>query len=534
MKTLSAEFDRWVDAVLGERGTSICEIRFQSDELGSICRSLLEAGFIAKLVADQGDSESTNDAEVEIDRAIGQWQDLDDEARAAFAASKAILAEVLDTSATAIDLRKRFRGTRDNPIQQIQAALADSMERVPAPLRHTGSPMLLVRRYLYSRFRRDCPRSTEDDAAETQAMADGAMVLNNGQLTSATRAGVRVVRESCEWGGETIQMLFVEIPVEGLDQQLFDEWKDAAEGEPSFTDDGYVRLRLYTHQIYIFHPDVGPVDIGMDASDPLQSGTEPNRVWVVDTGWNDPQFQAADPANSDPFAVFPGDRARGHGPAIVDLIDDLLGPQTPNHDPQVHLHAVRYGSFPVVLPAPDGSLVRAFDEFALWNTLRALEDNLQPGDVVNLSLGAVACPKSMVGDRVGAWIASHPDQTFVVAAGNHSTSAPSFPAAYGQVSPATSRPPELEPTETLENVISVGSAVIADLGKIHADNRGSGYTPHDFSAQRANWIMYWANGENVPVDHYDFAAKAGKKSATWTGTSFAAPKIAAQVAAGLL
>lgn len=272
---------------------------------------------------------------------------------------------------------------------------------------------------------------------------------------------------------------------------------------------GGERLPVYFHRGYAFHPDTKAVEI--QGSAVAQTCDRPGHIVVVDTGWLPDTREGH---------VYPGevdtirDAVSGHGPAIVRLIRSV----NRSEGLEVDLMQVRYdqglvgGPIEFDAPTSPGVKVRGFDELALSATMKELASRLDPdrSTVVNLSLGAVSCPDRMLNDPIGKMIAQHPDTRFVVAAGNHSNEVPSWPAVYASGRPST---PSLSSVVTHSNVVSVGS--------------GTAQTPDSFSA-RGPWVREWQGGSDVPVHHDGMPSKPGT-NAEWSGTSFAAPRYAAQI-----
>ena len=153
----------------------------------------------------------------------------------------------------------------------------------------------------------------------------------------------------------------------------------------------------------------------------------------------------------------------------------------------------------------DGELVdiRSFDLASLYATLRSLP--LKGVDVVNFSFGTTGCPTLMQHDPVRKWLAENSQTQFAVAAGNHGTTMPAWPASFSS---------DVERLPGLDHVISVGALDMSTYGTA---------TVSDFSATGPTVDVY-AEGTGVRVQH------PSGDVAAWSGTSFAAPLVAALLA----
>lgn len=289
-----------------------------------------------------------------------------------------------------------------------------------------------------------------------------------------------------------------------------------------WTADG-LRQRVHAHHAFLFHPDTARELKQQVSPQHEYSG----KIVVVDTGWiaGTPEAASAKPWDVDPLE---SDVVHEHGPAIVNLIAAATGGRA-----EVHLRQVRFDlpnaevspAIPV-FTHPDKHpvtgepmTVRGFTDTMLIATLDLLAEEivesgegegellLQRGDVVNLSLGAVAAPEELItrGDvRLYAWLVRMHERgvKVVCAAGNHGTVALTWPAAHGT---------DLSPFGRLDNVYAVGSAVTDANSK------------HDFSAH--GWVPHWRNGFKVGFDSH-YGTKTSTPDACWSGTSFAAPQFA--------
>lgn len=313
---------------------------------------------------------------------------------------------------------------------------------------------------------------------------------------------------------------------------------DTTTGVPTLyaADNGRKQL-IYFFRGYVFHPGARPKSQLKTRMKELPGTRTDRRVLIVDTGWDDAVFLPLqkqvplDPVDDDWF-VSNGkspspdvDVVRGHGPAIYDLIHQLTGTED-----RLELHRVRYEDGclkgPLMWPTGNannpGEFVRGFDAKALLSTLENLV--LQCGDIVVLSLGTVTGnPEDLYcQDPVWEWMSGWSEELresvdLVVAAGNHGDEQPSYPAGYqfGR--------------DRCAWITAVGSS----SNNVDRQKNPDSSEIHSFSA-RGDWVQCWRNGADVPVrrepnpGHFAFQTR----STTWTGTSFAAPIKAAELAMG--
>ncbi len=115
-------------------------------------------------------------------------------------------------------------------------------------------------------------------------------------------------------------------------------------------------------------------------------------------------------------------------------------------------------------------------------------------DVINLSLGAYACPGFEPMPLLNALsLLENEGMSVVASAGNDGSSQHTYPAA-----------------------------AFIGVGSVNKARAQSCFSNH------GDWVRYWVVGEEVLAGYSDLA-----NGATWSGTSFAAPQVAAQLAAGL-
>ena len=264
---------------------------------------------------------------------------------------------------------------------------------------------------------------------------------------------------------------------------------------------------------FVFHPDTKPTELAGPGPLPQQlsvPASGPKRVLTVDTGSVEGSFQSVSVGGNDPYPY--SEAVHGHGPAISDLIGRLLSTDGDTS----RLLGIDHSAGAMKQPMFNQALnVRGFDLAALMGTLARVDD-LDP-DVLNFSFGTLQCP-NMAGeaDPLFRWLKHRGNMMVAAAAGNHGevpdmADVPSWPAAY-----ARQGNPDIE----LDNVVSVGSRV-EHGGKAMSTFSGKGAT-----------VVAYAQGENVNVSRPGSGQKNGSY-ASWQGTSFATPQVAADLACGL-
>lgn len=294
--------------------------------------------------------------------------------------------------------------------------------------------------------------------------------------------------------------------------------------------------RILFPQAFSFHPDAVK-DLKSAGTAPTPKGRRTGTIFVVDTGW--PTMQNAIDNNApgkpnlkDQVDPINFDVVHEHGPAIEHVIRSSGGDGI-----NIQLRQIRFakvGQLPgvpvfehanAITKSGDPVLVRGFTVGMLMATLTDLETELQQlpeheraKTKVNLSLGAVACPEHLTtqGDQdLYNWLRRVTDKDglgieVVVAAGNHGTNVPTWPAAFGMLSSAQGDP--------IDGVHAVGSG---------EGPRGNAVA-HSFSAWGDDWIPKnnWENGQNIAFDSYQVTGVSMAGDAAWSGTSFAAPQFA--------
>jgi subtilisin family serine protease len=226
----------------------------------------------------------------------------------------------------------------------------------------------------------------------------------------------------------------------------------------------------------------------------LDTGITPTHPWFPDESWDGVGDEAVDDL-MDTDNDYELDAQAGHGTFIAGIVRQ--------HAPGARLMVGR-------VLGSDG----VCDEVDLLMALHALRERKRKSrrriDIVNLSLGAYTWndrPPALLSaaiDRLGD------DTVVVAAAGNNSSDRVFWPAAF-------------------DSVVAVG-ALTADGG-----------APASFS-NHGGWVDAWAPGADVASSFVTFDGPEEQAPgsdihpdcftgyATWSGTSFAAPRVAAEVA----
>lgn len=276
--------------------------------------------------------------------------------------------------------------------------------------------------------------------------------------------------------------------------------------------------------VYFFNPQLRfyPVDEATDRTagsrpyEPTPSGEPQTAVLTIDTGLPRESTQGEfTVAFADPDFHIDGfsDSVTGHGPAIADLISHTMNANGAGAE---WSFLVQVDATQTKMVNPGQGDIRAFTTTALANTLHAIDDSgliqrLNVG-VVNMSFGAKACDElfrvgegdaSEIVEPVWNWMQQYPELTLVASAGNTRTDSLTYPAAW-----------------TLDS--SIGGRVISVGALGPAGNRScySNYGP---------WVDVWRTGDEVVIDH-----PMRNVQQVWSGTSFAAPQVAAEIASGQL
>jgi len=169
----------------------------------------------------------------------------------------------------------------------------------------------------------------------------------------------------------------------------------------------------------------------------------------------------------------------------------------------------------------------AEDSQLVWHLWRTLHAPIAGGQRVGVVVLSLEWEVGTPGGEGPTWLNSpapfleqvfdaHPNVVFCCAAGNDGSTQPQWPAAY-----CTER----------ANVVSVGALGDAALGR--------GGEPAPFS-NRGDWVDAWAPGENVAgiyvrgTYHWSPTVQQFEEPyAFWSGTSFATPAVAGQVACAM-
>lgn len=258
---------------------------------------------------------------------------------------------------------------------------------------------------------------------------------------------------------------------------------------------------------YTFHPDQEPIPAASPGGIELE-GEAKKVVMTLDTPHVAGHVGAYSPSGNlvDPYS-YAEEIVWGHGPAIADLVGRLLGEADHSLlrgiDGSKGCHgselAIRHGINLKDAANDRREYVRCFDTKALHHALAELEPLAKSFDVLNLSLGTLSCPSLMgAGDPIHDWLRRWETVFEVtVAAGNHNDGRPSYPAAYH---------------ESFQDLFSVGS--------------GQSLQQLDPFSAKGSFVSSTADGNNVTVKFPDNPGSTDGYR-TWTGTSFAAPKMAA-------
>jgi subtilisin family serine protease len=251
-------------------------------------------------------------------------------------------------------------------------------------------------------------------------------------------------------------------------------------------------------------PALTKLDLGRrPAGDLRGSGV---RVVVIDTGID---RSAVEASNGWLDSIEVDDGPTGNR----DLLDSVPAPDGFLDDGAGHGTFVA-GVVRQMAPACEVTAVRALDsdgvgtEFATAEALFDLADSDAPPHVVNLSLACLAsetlAPIAMSA-ALEALRERHPDTVIVAAAGNDGSAVPTWPATH-------------------KTVLSVGA--LEGQRPARYSNRGHWV---DFSVPADGVVSTYVQGTRV--------SKTGNKVehagayAAWSGTSFAAPQVAGQIAA---
>jgi len=289
--------------------------------------------------------------------------------------------------------------------------------------------------------------------------------------------------------------------------------------------DGICANILYFLQSWCFHPGAVP---GPGPGNGIGSipGSPTRQVLVVDTARMAAQGtkgRYADDGLLDPWE----DAVSGHGHAIADLI----GRMTNGGEDKCKLFGMRpIGGHSYYFEYTGGEHVRAFSQDMLIENLKAADATYSDAEVLNLSLGTSCPPAAMVNDPIGQWIdgwvsdgfTKGLDRQVVAAAGNHQTCVPNWPAAHcadwSNPVEATVKGKHGKTHRYRDRIYSVGS---------HKLDQSKNNKKVPFSAKdddRDSWITDERLGRDVKVECPDPLDDA------WTGTSFAAPQFAAELA----
>lgn len=353
--------------------------------------------------------------------------------------------------------------------------------------------------------------------------------------TNVSTALVEIAPDLMEIGTPDADFLIVEVEVwfEGADLRfLFDGISVA---QPTYTsvtsladnvEGVHLNLIGYFHPIVRGHPIDSPQqtqDEPSEAAD-AQAGNGVNVV-VLDTGhpedWPDTDAYTVRNTTTGPRNKMPGGSIEGHGPFIAELIKRQVPAATVILHPLARIKERTATTEDTRIDETTGSTedvkVEVFEERDLIANISSIADSAEENRrlVLNASLGLYGCPDAYplaLARALENAKAEAPELIVVASAGNDETSAPVFPAAF-----ATD-------TEYADWIVSVGS--IAD------DPVSDGAAEHSCFSNYGPWVEYWVDGEGV-VSRFSFNP-GSSTMARWSGTSFAAPQIAAAIAAGTI
>lgn len=261
----------------------------------------------------------------------------------------------------------------------------------------------------------------------------------------------------------------------------------------------------------------GPADLarpaaaGSDLPDPVDDGIV---VGVIDTGLVLSDHAQGHNPHRDAHARMVLDETLDEDPLDTEPNDGLLDP-TDVHGGFI-VDIVRRHAPRAVVRATRGLIGGINDEVAIADAIlrlwRGVKDEGRDLHVLNLSLGGYTDRNVAPWPIVEALSRIHPRPVVVAAAGNHSSRRPFWPAA-------------------LKGVIGVGAVDVA----------GNGSTPPPAAfTNRGSWVDACASGQDVHSTFVNFTERQDSAAdgepqrfegwATWSGTSFAAPHVAARIA----
>ena len=162
-----------------------------------------------------------------------------------------------------------------------------------------------------------------------------------------------------------------------------------------------------------------------------------------------------------------------------------------------------------------GGAFGEFDESRLVTVLNELADMEEPVDLVNVSFGAYA-PKDRVPLLLNAFLKDRKDgkPVVVACACNHSTNEPLYPAAHPDV---------------------VGVGAVEDTGdRAGFSNYGRWVDTYARGVNLQSTFIRWRKADGSP-DGPDGSPEGAEQGpwATWSGTSFAAPRVCGMIAAAM-
>jgi hypothetical protein len=322
---------------------------------------------------------------------------------------------------------------------------------------------------------------------------------------------------------------------------------------------------------WIFGPGEAPLPAGgkTDGEAPEIVTTDPVTVGVVDTGSLTAE-QLATAGVTVASLNGPGDDvpvgyAAGHGSQITSMVGQLLPGATIEMEAAPFRDVAANENFevPTANALPGGAATTTVsDDAAVAIALMArFRDN--PVDVLNLSLGTYGCSANHYRPELDEDVSSEetvsfrvpiatrsallhlhlskteePDVPFVAAAaGNENTNEMFFPGAWAANpafggtecdASASTEPTAPDPTTLSDWLISVGSTP-STAGGEGAEGPSSAADPNNYS-NFGCWVSVVADGSDIVGIGVNTAGEARWQS--WSGTSFAAPCVAAHLAGG--
>ena len=264
---------------------------------------------------------------------------------------------------------------------------------------------------------------------------------------------------------------------------------------------------------------------------PVSLGNGQGRVLVVDSPTdkdfpNDQQKGTSDPGNDKL------DESSGHGEFIQSLIQGQAPNATVDLSGIIPSKGLKLGSgrwAPMM-----------FNDADVQDALQKKFTTSNTYDVVNLSLGGAGCPDRGLDERVAlaramraAAVAANTGVTFVAAAGNAGNAGLHYPAAwrstqaFDQMSKAVTNSKNPYPADVVQELSELRDYYEKNMfavGSVDTTGARSGFS------NCGGWINVMAEGSKQVAD---YPTASGPTRVAWSGTSFAAANVSAQLAAGV-